>query len=131
MAYGVSTSSEEELRKLRAEYDKLIYAYGQLKWAIDGATSDIEAALNLSALRARIVAVFVTGKAFTNEQLITAAWQSEADSSTVQSVLCQMKKSLPWFKVSNLKSGKRRGALYQMDKSSIEYVKRKVEAFQV
>jgi DNA-binding response OmpR family regulator len=130
MAHGESSSIYNDLKKLQEDYDRLVHAYGRLRWAIDGATSEHEVVFNLSPLRARIVTLFATGRVFSVEQLIVAAWQSDASNSTFYSVISQMKRDLPWFKVRNLKCGTREGALYQMEKESVEYVKRRVEEAQ-
>jgi hypothetical protein len=130
MECGVSSNSEieQELIKLRLEHDKLIAAYGRLRWALDGRAADCETVLGLSPIRSRIIGLMLSGKAYTAGQLAHAAWQGDVADTSIKTTISQMNTQYKWCKIIN--SGSRKQAIYRLENRSIEYVKRKFVEFE-
>lgn len=115
-------SPTEELEALREEHERLLAAYGRLKWAMDGERDKYTVHLGLTPLRARLLALLMTGRQFTAEHLIAACWDNDdVGIDTVKATVWHIRQKHPWFKVKSAGRGAR-GCTYKLEQSSIEYV---------
>jgi hypothetical protein len=122
---------DEELIALKLEHEKLLHAYGRLKWSLDGVSNDLRVVLGTTPLRARIVGIMLSGRGYTCEQLLHAAWDNDSEVGTVKQTFFHMKREHPWFEIENIAWGSRgKHAIYRMTPKSIAYVKRKMMEFE-
>jgi hypothetical protein len=131
MGSGALSNTDEELRRLKAEHEKLLEAYGRLKWAVEGIGADLRLVLGTTPLRARVIAVMLSGRPYSCEQLLHAAWDNDSDVGTVKQTFFHMKRDHPWFAIENVAWGTRgKHALYRMKPETIEYVKRRLAEYE-